>query len=90
MPSRSSSKSFNPNADALLNYVGRFRASWRSELEGFLNDEERLQSVNSLVGVRNQIAHGKNQGIDIRTVREYRAVVDSIVNRLLDHFDPAP
>jgi hypothetical protein len=61
-------RSFNPASEAILLFVGRFHPTWRAELEELLREDEQAQTLNALVGARNQIAHGKNQGIDIRRV----------------------
>lgn len=81
-------KSNNPTAEAVLKYVGRFDATWRTELEAHLADDERGQDLNALVGTRNQIAHGRSQGISIQRVKEHRANVDVLIDFLLDRFDP--
>lgn len=81
-------KSFNPNADALLKFVARFNKTWRDELSDILNIDEKSQDLNALVGSRNQIAHGKNQGISIQRVREYRDTVDGVIDHLLNKFVP--
>lgn len=83
-------KSFNPNTEALLKYIGRFHSDWRTSLEDLLRDDERAQILTSLVGVRNQIAHGRNQSVGIETVKEYRKVVDLVVDHLLERFSPLP
>jgi len=83
-------KSFNPTTEPVLKYVGRFDPAWRQELEGLLAADERGQQLNALVGTRNQIAHGRNQGIDIQRVKEHRRTVDAIVDHLLEKFAPAP
>jgi len=49
----------NPHLDAVLNLVGEFDAGWREELRQFA-DGAVGESVNSIVGLRHRIAHGKS------------------------------
>jgi uncharacterized protein YutE (UPF0331/DUF86 family) len=81
-------KSFNPRSEAILKHVERFKTEWRDEFEQLLSEDEGSQHLNSLVGIRNQIAHGQSQGVSIERVKEYRKTVDEVVNFLLDRFAP--
>jgi len=81
-------KSFNPRADAIYRHVERFKTEWRQDLEGLLTLDEGAQDLNALVGIRNQIAHGQNQGISIERVKNYRKTVDTVVDLILDRFCP--
>lgn len=81
-------RTFNPNPDAVLKFIGRFDSNWRSEVEELLKEEERGQTLSSLVGIRNQIAHGISQGVSIERLRDYRKAVDYTVDFLLDRFAP--
>ena len=81
-------KSFNPKRDAILRFIGRFDSAWRNEIEVLLDEDERGNSLSSLVGIRNQIAHGKDQGISIDRLRDYRKVVDFTVDHLIARFAP--
>src|ERR1019366_3627148 len=46
----------NVDKDRLLQIVGSFDAKWRDELEAFVQDERQV-ALNSIVGLRNEIAH---------------------------------
>ncbi len=83
-------KSFNPRRDAITAFVGRFDTGWQEQVELFLGESERGQTINALVGIRNQIAHGANQGISIERVKEYRSVVTLLLDCIVDLFDPLP
>ncbi|WP_245871278.1 HEPN domain-containing protein [Asanoa hainanensis] len=73
----------NLNADALTKMVRRFNGVWAERLDGFLAEEERRTSLNSLVGIRNGVAHGKQQGLSRKRAWEYFEVVEAIVEWLL-------
>ena len=78
----------NPRADEIVRLVNRFDAKWGEELERILSDEERYARVNALLGIRNDIAHGKNQGVSRRQVWEYYKLAEEIVDWILDRFEP--
>lgn len=83
-------RSPNPRREELLHFVGRFDRAWAQELEALLEDDERGNRVNALLGIRNDIAHGKNQGVSREGAREYFQVVDELVRWLLTKFEPTP
>lgn len=53
---------------------------WRAELDELFDEDERRQTISAVVGIRNQIAHGENQGVSIRRLHDYRRSVDRIVD----------
>jgi hypothetical protein len=83
-------KAPNPRADALVGLVRRFSGAWGEELEAFLAENEYGTRINALVGIRNDIAHGKNQGVSIMRAREYFDMTRHIVAFLLARFEPLP
>ena len=78
----------NPRADEILRLVKRFDKDWANELETVLAEDERGTRINSLLGIRNDIAHGKNQGVSRRQAWEYFQLVGEIVQWLLERFEP--
>ncbi|MFD7213131.1 HEPN domain-containing protein [Streptomyces cyaneofuscatus] len=76
----------NLSADALIKLVKRFNNSWASELEEMLSKEERRASLNALIGIRNDVAHGKQQGMSRNQAWEYYELADEIVDWLLGRF----
>jgi hypothetical protein len=80
----------NPRAKNLLRLTGRFSSRWRGELDDLLKADERGVRVNSLVGIRNDIAHGKNQGVSRAQAFEYYELVDEVIDFFLERFDPTP
>src|SRR6266704_258193 len=80
----------NPSAESLLELVGFFDLSWRDEFEKVL-DLERKSAVNSIVGLRNDIAHGKSQAtgsLSLARVADYYERVVEVVDFMMDLFDP--
>jgi len=70
----------NPRADEIIKLVSRFDSKWAQELEILLSEDERRTRVNSLLGIRNDIAHGKNQGVSKRQALEYYDIVVEIID----------
>jgi hypothetical protein len=83
-------KAPNPRAERLVQLVRRFSSEWADELDNFLSAEERRSRVNALMGIRNDVAHGKNQGVSRRQAYEYYSLVDEVVDWFLQRFDPLP
>lgn len=81
-------RSFNPSKKAIADFVRRFDAAWHGDLERLLAEDERGQMIGALVGIRNQIAHGHDQGVSIDRVKDYRRVVDEVIDALLARLDP--
>lgn len=63
----------NPNAARFAQVAGQFNPGWQEELEEFLSGdgEIRKNAIDSIMSVRNQIAHGGTTGITVQRVREY-------------------
>lgn len=78
----------NPRADEIVKFVQRFDARWADELSLVLGTNEYAQSINALLGIRNDVAHGKSQGVSLGRAYEYFTVVDDIVSFLLRKFEP--
>ena len=65
----------NPKKGIFIELAKSFNFDWQSELEEYINLEERGASINYLITERHRIAHGDNSEITI--------------NRLKVHFDKA-
>jgi hypothetical protein len=78
----------NLSSEALVKLVWRFNPQAAQELTEFLAIEERSSSLNALIGLRNNIAHGRQQGMSREQAWDYFALVELIVEWLLDYFDP--
>ncbi len=79
----------NVNKKRLLDTVGGFDAGWRTEYDGFISDA-REAALNSVVALRNDIAHGGGAGITLARIRDYWAAIQEIVEHLENKFDPLP
>ena len=75
-----------PNAERLLQFVGRFDPNWREELKEFIAGE-RKDALDSVVANRNEIAHGRSVGITYSRVQDYYINVCQIVDFLRDKFN---
>ena len=60
----------NPSMDNILNLVRRLDSEVASDLDSFVDDSIK-ESVNSIVGLRNRIAHGRFANISIGQITEY-------------------
>lgn len=80
----------NPTDDMIIGYVKRFNAGWAAELVTWFEEDGRGGTINSLVGIRNGIAHGTNFGGSSRWFSNYYVVVYDLTDWLLEHFDPKP
>jgi len=80
-------KSPNLSAEALCNLVRRFGKELGLELENFLATNELGTQLNSLIGIRNDVAHGRNQGISREQAWTYYETAQQIIEWLLEKFD---
>ena len=71
----------NPNASRVQELLGSFDPGWRQEMEKFLVDEQK-DAVDSIVALRNVIAHGGSVGITYRGVSDYYLQAQRLVNRV--------
>lgn len=78
----------NPRADEVVRLVSRFDKQWGDDLEAHLAQEERYGRVNALLGIRNDVAHGRNQGVTQQQVWEYFQLVDGLIEWIVDRFEP--
>jgi RiboL-PSP-HEPN len=60
----------NVGADKLLVTMGTFDKQWRDRLEVLLTDEQTI-ALNSIVGLRNDIAHGGGGSLSLHGVERY-------------------
>jgi hypothetical protein len=71
----------NIDTERLLNIMGSLDAGWRNELDMLLSDEQRV-AVNSVVGLRNDIAHGGGTSLSLGQVRQYWRLVQEVVQEV--------
>lgn len=78
----------NPSSAEVIRFVQRFSNAWGAELRALLADDERGERLNALVGIRNDIAHGKNQGLSAVQAFGYYEVVTEVAEWLADRLEP--
>lgn len=80
----------NPSSRELVRLANRFSVVWAEDLERFLGEEERGSRLNALIGIRNDIAHGKNQGVSLQQARDYFGLARDVVAWLAERLEPLP
>lgn len=75
----------NLNSKRLEQVVGTFERSWRDELNGFL-EGPRKEALDSVLSLRNQIAHGGSVGLTYVRIQEYYSHIKEIVDFLEKRF----
>jgi RiboL-PSP-HEPN len=73
----------NANSERLQNLLGSFDPDWRQTLESFLVDELK-DAVDSIVNLRNTIAHGGSVGLTYQRISDYYARVQRVVDRIAE------
>jgi hypothetical protein len=73
----------NLKTQRLTELFGRFEPSWQKDLEEYLIDDKR-DAVNSVVNLRNAIAHGKETSVTLHRVREYFDRIVLVVEHIAD------
>lgn len=73
----------NANAQRLKNLLGSFDPIWRRRLENLLIDEYK-DAVDSIVDLRNTIAHGGSVGVTYQRVSDYYIVIKKVVDEIAD------
>jgi hypothetical protein len=69
----------NANAERLLKLLGSFDPDWRRTLESTLATEHKA-AVDSVVSLRNNIAHGATVGVTYQRIHEYYLRVKQVIN----------
>jgi hypothetical protein len=80
----------NPKAGEVVVFVGRFDENWANDLDDWFKTDERSSTLNALMRLRNDIAHGRSSGASGTTFHNYYVVVYDLVDWLLERFDPLP
>lgn len=76
-------KTTNLNCQRILDLLGSFDTDWRATLAAFLVDE-RKAAVDSVVDLRNTIAHGRQTTLTIVRIADYYRLVTTVVERVAD------
>jgi hypothetical protein len=69
----------NVDKGRLLTVIGSLDEGWRLQVDAFVVDE-RLAALNSIVGLRNDIAHGGGGGVSLLQVEKYWESLQEIVD----------
>jgi len=69
----------NPNSEKIFQLFGNFNPEWRSALENYIVDDKKA-AVNSLVALRNKIAHGESVGTSLSQIKSYYITVLDIID----------
>jgi hypothetical protein len=72
----------NPNCQRILELTGSFDADWRTDLESFLKDDVK-DAIDSVVALRNRIAHGTPVSITYQRVRDYYVRVQVAIDHIV-------
>lgn len=60
----------NPTSGKIISLVASFNRAWESELTQMMEGEIK-DSIDSIVEIRNKVAHGENTGIRLSTIKNY-------------------
>lgn len=69
----------NANSEKILKLLGNFDNDWKSSMEAFLIDE-RKAAVDSVLNLRNSIAHGSNIGLTFTRMQTYYSSIVEVVD----------
>lgn len=73
----------NPKTNKIIDLFGLFDKDWRADLAAFLIDEKK-DSVDSLVALRNRIAHGENVEVTLSRIKKIYQVVNEVITHVAD------
>ena len=77
----------NANARKLQELMGDFDPVWRSSLELSITDDLK-DAVDSVVSLRNKIAHGESVGVTYIRIKDYYVRIKNVVALIADLCDP--
>jgi len=73
----------NPNMERILNLLGAFQADWPAKIETIAEGEMK-DAVNSVMALRNPIAHGENTGISYTRIKSYYKSILKLLQHIED------
>ncbi len=73
----------NLNSERLQQLLGSFDQDWREDLSLLLVDEKK-DALDSVVNLRNKIAHGDSVGVTYHRIAEYYRHISPVVERVAD------
>ena len=73
----------NPTASKIQNLLGSFDPEWQLELKEFLVGEPK-DAVDSIVALRNIIAHGGAVGLTYSSIRDYYKQAQRVIDQVAE------
>lgn len=73
----------NLNCERLEQLLGQFNPDWRAAISSILVDEKK-DALDSVVNLRNKIAHGGSVGVTYQRISEYYNHIKPIIDRVAD------
>jgi hypothetical protein len=73
----------NANAQKVKDLLGSFNSDWKTRMEAVLIDELK-DAVDSVIGIRHQIAHGGSGGITYSRIAEYYKRIQFVIDQIAD------
>lgn len=62
----------NPNTEKIINITSAFNKDWGKNLEKYISDSDEMKSsINSIIGLRNLIAHGESVTVTYSSLEKY-------------------
>ncbi|QOS67112.1 hypothetical protein GS424_011260 [Eggerthella guodeyinii] len=61
----------NPNYNKLRTIVSKFDKNWATSLDDFSIQEGRQDALDSVMSIRHSVAHGRDSGITMASLRSY-------------------
>jgi hypothetical protein len=75
----------NANCQKILDLVSGFDLDWRRDLAGFFSDETEVKdAIDSVVNLRNRIAHGTPVAVTYQRIHDYYVCVKRAVDRIAE------
>jgi hypothetical protein len=71
----------NPNMENILKLLGSFQTEWRLKIE-IISEGEMKDAVDSVMALRNPIAHGENTGISYTRIKEYYKSILKLIEHI--------
>lgn len=71
----------NANASKITALMASWDSDWHSEMNDFLVDEKK-DAVDSVIALRNNIAHGQWVGVTLNRISKYYIEVDKVVTKI--------
>lgn len=71
----------NPNASRIQNLLGSFDPEWQKNLNEFLIGEPK-DAIDSIVALRNKIAHGGSVGLTYSRIRDYYEQAQRVIDQV--------